>query len=390
MSALPRAAVCPASVVLPQRDYQTTFADDGNDRHAAMEFAVIERDFDKLPPKVAALLKTYVPESTFAELTLFYDFVNDAARTAERRTNRVERYASALPYEVPGTADVVAIDLAARVGLVVDWKGWEEVGAAAVNMQTTGYAIALAKLFDLDLVTVAIAYLGEGKQHVDIATIDAVDFDAWRVQLAALNLRVTAARRDPQPVISRHCRWCPAWEACPAQKSLALELRDDSALTRYEGMSLDDDATAADVYEFAQKAGVLLKRTKDALYARASHRPIPLRDGRWFGRVEKRGNLELVGDVVYDVIRAEHGQAIADKAVQRDATQASIKRALKAAGVKSVDGALKPILERVAKLDGSSRKTKIEIDVVDEAQLLRATPGAIAAGDALLQEAKAS
>jgi hypothetical protein len=244
-------------------------------------------------------------------------------------------------------------------------------------MQTTGYALSLARLFDLDTVTVAIAYLGEGKQHVDIATIDAIDFDAWRVSLAALHGRIAAARRDPQPVIGRQCRWCPAFAACPAQRQLALELQEPTAITRYEGMSLDDDAVAAEVHEWLGRARVLLKRTTDALYARAARRPIPLRNGQFFGRVQRPGDLKLTGDVVYDVVRALYGQEAADRAVGRDASQASIKRALKAAGVKSVAGELKAVLARVAEMGGSSRTPKIDMDVVDASQLLD-TPERIA------------
>lgn len=392
MSALPRVAVCAASAVLPQHEYGTQYAVDGTSRHAEMEAAIIRREYDKLPAEVAELLADYPPDGIYAELTMFYDFVNDSARSAERRESRVDRYASALPYEIPGTADVVAIDRANRRGLVVDWKGWEEVGAAAVNLQTTGYAMSLAKLFDLDVVIVAIAYLGEGKQHVDIATIDGPLFDLWKDQLANLQLAVTRARRNPLPVIGRQCRWCPAWEACPTQKALALELRDDSAVVRYEGASLEDDATAAEVYDWVTRARVLLKRTSDALYARAARRPIPLRNGQFFGRVERPGNLKLTGDVVYNVVRALHGQEAADRAVGRDASQASIKRALKAAGVKSVEGELKAVLKRVAEMGGSSRKPTIDMDVVDASHLLDTperiaseTTAALDAADQLLE-----
>jgi hypothetical protein len=102
MSVLPRANVCPASVTLPQQSYESEYADQGTERHAALELAVVNRDYDQLPDEVAALLADYAPTSTYAELTMFYDFVNDTARSAERRSNRVDRYASATPYEISG------------------------------------------------------------------------------------------------------------------------------------------------------------------------------------------------------------------------------------------------------------------------------------------------
>lgn len=390
MSALPRAAVCPASVVLPQTDYASEYSDGGNDRHAVMEAAVINREHDKLPPQVAQLLAEYDADRIYPELTLFYDWVNDAGRSSEKRTNRVDRYASATAYEIPGTSDVVAIDVKRRRGLVIDWKGWEEVGGAAINLQTSGYAIALARLFDLDEVTVAIAYLGEGKQYVDVAALDEVDFDAFRIQIKALNGRIAAARREPlkHMKVSRHCRWCSAFFDCAAQKALEIDLGDDKEIARIEGMiPFDNDELAAKAYDFVAKARVLLKRTSDALYARASQRPIPLSNGKWFGRVEKRGNLELVADVVYDVVRAKHGQVIADKAVERVATQTRLEAALKETGPKSLAAEKKAILDTVEKLNGSSRTPKSSIEECDQSKLAgprEVSPEAIEAADKLL------
>ncbi len=392
MSALPRANVCPTSIVLPQKDYESSFSDDGNTRHALMEAAVINKEWHKLPPEVAAILSEYGDLDIYPELTLFYDWVNDEGRTSERRTSRVDRYSSATAYEIPGTTDVAAIDRKRKRGVVVDWKGWEEVGLATVNLQTTGYATALARLFKLDEVTVVIAYLGEGKQHVDIAVLDEPNFKLYQSQIKALNLRIADARRAPleHVKISRHCRWCNAFEDCPAQRQLALQLRDDTVVQQFESMSLDDDATAADAYDFVSKARVLLKRTSDALYARASQRPIPLNNGKFFGRVEKRGNLELVADVVYDVVRAKHGQKIADLAVQRVATQTQLEEALRFVGAKTLKGAKKEILDRVEELKGSSRTPSTPIEECDAGKLAapRATStAAIDAADKLMLEA---
>lgn len=125
---------------------------------------------------------------------------------------------------------------------------------------------------------------------------------------------------------------------------------------------LDDDKTAADLYDQMQLVGILHKRMKSAVYARAAERPIPLNGGGSLGPVTKLGNRELNGDLAYEVIRRLHGQAIADKAVAREATQKQIKEA-----IGKGDPGLKKVMDELDRVKGITRKTRTEIEEIPDA-----------------------
>ena len=55
-SAIPRLLVCQAAAVLPQARYQTSHADDGQDRHEEMESAVTRGDIASIPDAVRELV----------------------------------------------------------------------------------------------------------------------------------------------------------------------------------------------------------------------------------------------------------------------------------------------------------------------------------------------
>ena len=360
MSAIPRALACPASMVLPHTAYDTAAADDGAANHAEMEAAAINREWSKLPPTVATMLNSYDPEHVYPELALVYNYVLHEGRVLDRQASR--DYAVVVPYEIPGTADLVAVDRLNRHGLVVDYKRFEEVGHPRVNGQTTGYAAALACTFDLDTVDVVIAYLGEGKRYCETATLDAVDFATYRAKLMTLDASIAGARVTPDAYLAtgRHCRWCPAFHACPEQTALVLELASDAQVIERQ-LPLDDDAYAANAYAFLARIKILSKRLNDAVYARAAERPIPLPNGKVLGRVEKRGNLTLDADTVYQVMRAQHGQDAADAAVKRTASQTGIEDALRGR-VKVLSKEKDAVLKRVEELGGTSRKPSTAIE----------------------------
>lgn len=373
MSAVPRTLACPASMVLPHTPYSNEFSEAGVVGHNEMESAAINREWHKLPPIVQDLLTAYDADHVYPELGLVYNYVLNTGRVIDRMAAR--DYRGIEPYEIPGTADLVAVDARRRRGLVVDYKRFEEVGHPSVNTQTLGYAAALARAFDLDEVDVAIAYLGEGKRYTETATLDGVDFDAHRIRLMTLDTTIAGARVDPNAYLQtgRHCRWCPAFHACPEQAALALELKTDPEVIERQ-LPLDNDEFAANAYAFLARIKILSKRLSDAVYARAAERPIPIGNGKVLGRVEKRGNLQLDADTVYQVMRAMHGQEAADASVRRTASQSGIEEALKLRGENPISKAKEFVLKRVEELGGTSRKPSTAIEEYTVCSIAEVTP----------------
>jgi hypothetical protein len=107
----------------------------------------------------------------------------------------------------------------------------------------------------------------------------------------------------------------------------------------------------------------------EALHARAADRPIPLHNGKLFAKRSTLGHRTLDGDKAYQLLRDKYGQEIADKAVAREATQASISLAPKSAGQKSIDAKVAAFVDELDKLGGVTRKPSTKFEEVAAKQL---------------------
>jgi len=84
-----------------------------------------------------------------------------------------------------------------------------------------------------------------------------------------------------------------------------------------EAVSLDNDDDAARFYELSKDLGMLLKRMRERLEARACEKPIPLANGLVYGQRPVKGARQLDGTMAYELIRDKHGQKIADAVDER-------------------------------------------------------------------------
>ena len=357
-SGVARALACPASLVLPQHRYETSHAAAGTERHADDEAAIdLGNEDDVLPAKVLAMIRPDDRKAT--ECAFAYDCATGTARELGHIKHRA--YADLSPFEIPGTADLVI--LGGGRAIVVDKKGHERVGAAETNEQTLSLALMVARTYGLDEITVVIYYeIGAP----DIATIGALDLDGHAERLKTLLVDIARAQVEPTKFLAmgKHCRYCQAFLSCPRQHALTLEVGSAQAAMAIEArIPFADDADAAAAFDLLGRIKMLTARISAALYARAAERPIPLLNGNVFGPREKQGNEKLDGDVVYAVIRDQHGQGIADAAVVRQATKKRIKEALVFAGSKGEIAKLeRAVLAEVAARGGSSRETKTVIE----------------------------
>ncbi len=345
-SSVPRLLVCPGSAHLPHHAYESKWADLGDGRHADAETAADMGATDELPDQVRELM---LPGDELAtECAMAYDVSDDTARALGHISWR--DYRDLRQMEIPMTIDLI-IRGSGRI-VVVDYKGFEEVDDAETNAQLATGALAVARAGAYTEVTVAIIYLGATWKPPSVALL--CEFD---LNLHADRLRALVASSDRTLRVSKHCKYCPAFHDCPEQKMLAVDAGGGALAIRIEGMipfANDDDA--ADAFDLMQRIKTLTTRIHAALYARAAERPIPLRNGKWLGKVQKQGNEKLDGDVVYDVVKALHGQNVADAAVIRSATKVRLKAAVKSAP------AMKAVLDEVRSLGGSKREDKEAIE----------------------------
>ena len=129
-------------------------------------------------------------------------------------------------------------------------------------------------------------------------------------------------------------------------------------------LPFESDTEAADAFDLLQRIKMLTTRLSAALYARAAERPIPLSDGRVLGAIEKQGNEKLDGDLVYAVVKEQHGQSVADAAVERKATKTKLRSALSfATGKGQAASAERKVLDTVRERGGATRETKTVVEV---------------------------
>lgn len=249
------------------------------------------------------------------ELAYAYDVETDTVRCLGPW---IDRAYDAGPTEVTGTLDLVSPPTAERGRwLVVDFKGVEEVDAAAVNLQLGFYALCVAREHQLDEVDVAIVYLEPGgRMRWDTATLGMFDLEgiADRVRGVA---RAVAAARAAGPhdyTTGYHCRRCPALVSCPAQTRAALALATDTAdVSALARMSAEDAGRA---WVKVKVLGELLDQVRAALSARAEVAGgLPLPDGERLVPVPQTRRA-LVLDKALPVLRERFGEQ-ADAAVDR-------------------------------------------------------------------------
>lgn len=372
-SAVARGLACPASLVLPQQDYRTEYADAGTERHEEQEEAIERGDLSSLPDDVRALI---VPGAKMAtELSFAYDPVNDTARALGKVTNHDYSPFRLSPFDIPGTIDLLVVGGGRAV--VVDYKGFEEVDEAYDNDQLATYALMVSRTWGYDAVTAAIVYLVAFRRP-SIATLSAGDLVFHRDRLRQLQLDAASARRDPAPFLSAgsHCKYCPAFLSCPEQSRLRNEVKSTTLdMQLAERMPLSSDVDAAEVYELWGRIKMLSQRIGAALHARAAERPIPLPDGRVFGPRPVKGHDELDGNITYEVVRAKYGQGIADAAVERNATKKQLKAALGfAVGKGKLAAAEREVIDLVREKGGVTNTPKMKIEEHIPQRLLKAVP----------------
>lgn len=351
-SGIERHAICAASAVLPHVGTVSDDAARGTVIHAFLEAvnakgreAALADVPDDLRPVCEALDVSKLPTNPrlfAAEVAFAFHTVTGKARELGRGIGR--RYDCAST-EIAGTADVIAL-LDDDGVFVADFKsGWSRRTAARDSLQLRFYALAAARAYGRSRAQVQVIRIFEdGETWTDEASLDAFDIDSFAADLSALASSVEADRKlyaegvEPQMVEGAHCRWCPAFSRCPAKAALisippSVEITPEGASAAYQRIRLYKQAL--------EKAEEILRD-----YARAN--PIPLPDGSVYG-VRYDDARRIDGKVAEKVLREWFGQA-ADAGIEVDVSQASIKRALAAAGNRGVK--LADVLAEIEKRGG--------------------------------------
>ena len=348
-SRLELATSCPSAFSLSWRDDRTVHSDAGKAIHAAFESRIIAGDIPE------ALTATF-PNVTqwFAETRMAWNVATHVGRIIGYGGSR--DYSSIEPTEMAGTCDVYGID-GDRV-IVVDWK-LRYFTAAEHNLQLRWYAMALASALGKELATVAI-FPEVGAPS--IAELDFFHFDDFAKRLEAITLAVNKPTTDYN--VGPQCRHCPGYLACPQnRRELGFVASGATDVEVAMWLPLNTDEGAAATYDLLVRLETLAKRVRAAVIARSVERPIPLNGGMGlvYGPRPVSGVRRIDGDKAYDLIRETYGQAVADQAVTRDATQVSIKAAFKAANI-APEPETKKLMKALEAAGAITQKDSVKIE----------------------------
>lgn len=289
VSGLARAEACPASTALPQVEQPPSqWSEEGREIHRYVERLALGI------PRAAALLS--VPEecrarceaidlspiesalSARATVLSEWPLAWDSATGETRPLSGGPRsYSDARPGELCGTPDL-AWRAEGDVAVVLDIKtGWGELPPPAESLQLLGYAVQVAALFGVDSAVVGYLLLREGAPaRLWTATLDALALDAAEERIVAAMRGAQGPGARDRLRLGPHCKYCPAFLACPAQATLL-----SAAAGKTPAELVGDDLPAAverlDALERATDAARRLLRE------RAMAHPISLPDGTVYG-----------------------------------------------------------------------------------------------------------
>lgn len=361
-SGLARAIACPSSEALPHVNSSGVYAQAGTARHTFMEaVGKVGRDIalaavpDEHREMCEAIDLEDMPTNLACEVTFAYDCATGNARELGRSLGR--DYSEATKAEIVGTIDTLGV--AADSLYIGDYKGHEYVSAKG-NPQLLFAAMCAAKVYAKDVATLEITNIrgsSNTRNRATVDTFDLADFEAQLRKTVEMVVAIKSGTLSPNYNQGAHCKYCPAFDSCPAKTALIRTMAGD------EGQAMITEENAVDAYGKYLQMKAMMAKVTAAIHAYASERPIPLPDGREFGSREKLGNEKLDGNIVYETIREQLGQEAADIAVKRSATKAGIAKAVKHA---KPDGTLKAATERVLAtvrhLDGATREMTTTID----------------------------
>jgi len=274
-------------------------------------------------------------------------------------------YSGVRPGEIAMTIDVLIIG--DDYVIVLDFKtGRTDLGPAKDSDQLLSAAVFAASAYNKAKAYGGYIYLRDGNQWRDMAEWDVFDLEAYASKITKmeeeLSVVESAVERGIAPDVTsgRHCQFCPAFSACPAQKSLAIELATgndaapwNASLTRGQ---------MADAWEKVKLVQSMVNRVKKAIIAEAVREPVKLNNGKTLGSFVKDGNEKLDGSVVHEVISGMYGEEVADSSVTFSATKSGIKAALKEHKIEKPTVGQKKVIEAVREAGGATRSKSTKVD----------------------------
>ena len=351
LAPLPPEAVSRASVV-GSASHATIAAALG---HAAGEPFALSEDERATADACAARALDWLaalPGRHEAEVAYAWDVY---ARKARRLVQRHARdYADVdRSREIPCTLDVVS---KGAIPTVLDWKTGRasHVEPSRDNAQLLLGALCLASETGAERVEVGLVFLGDGSEpaRASLATVDALDLDAFASELERLFRSIPTA----EPTPGAHCteRYCRRLGQCDATRSALLAVAAPEVPQAWpvavDARDIQSAAHAAWLLETARLAEAVSGRATAAVRAwTAEHGgTLPLGDGRVYGPSPGPGRIDA--RVALPVLAAE-GLDL-EVAAPRSVSRESIGEGFRARGGEAISAGVRRVVAAIEAAGG--------------------------------------
>jgi hypothetical protein len=310
------------------------------------------KDLPSLRARIEQLKKMRVPSLAQAEVAFAWDPYTDTAHLLTDQTGARD-YSKASDREVCGTADLVFFDLWDENLLRVDdLKSGYMADLVDHEDQMRFLGLAAARAWHVDRVTLRVWRLsGEDEPQSTETTVYDYELDEIAAELRGMfeafdQADQASIRPRPGPYCADH--FCPARAACPAWDEAAMALVPAERLV--PAYRLTGPISSAEEAQYRLGLLPLLRKAvgdyEQQLREFADEAGgIVTVDGVWKLHTDARELLEATADAL-GIVEQELGMEGARVAVDLKLSAASIKRAVKAAGL-PVAATTEKIVERV-------------------------------------------
>lgn len=391
-SGIGRAMACRASCVLAQADHVSDEAESGTAMHSFLERVAALRAEGKVAEEAAAVALTEAPEDEqpflasipveelptdpkafAAEVALAFDAATGKCREIGRGLAR--NYGEVAPTEFVGTVDIAALMDSDGV-FVADWKKrGRYVRAARDNWQIRAGLVAAAGAWGRTRGRGSIIRIYEdGDVYRDRGDLSAPDLEQARYELTMLAVsivkdRAAYSRGEQIPATTgSHCRYCPSFQFCPANLTLARRMAAEPQAVQIELEALVTRETAPQVVRALAQAKAIVKAIEDAIDSLASQaaadgQPLEMGDGTVYAPIPRQRE-SIDGELAAPILRAELGEH-ASVAIALDVTKAGIKKAIgrKLNGARGVSKIEADVIEKLRKAGAVKRSVSYSCDI---------------------------
>lgn len=347
MSRLPIVARCPAAWALPHAEEAEPSEPSRRGRAIHAFLADVsehgrEAALERVPEEYRAIceaidtdtLPTHLAHEVAFRLNLRTGTARELGRNIDRNYE-IDR-SDWDEYCIDGTADLVGIDEEADAVVVYDYKtGWSAQDDAADHWQIKALALAAAWAYGKSNARIGIIRVWEtGHVSYRVAELDAFDLAGVAEDLhRILDARARAwedlrAGRAPSVTTGRHCRYCPAFHACPAQVALVRQAAAAPEDLERKLAELITPENAAKAYHRIVEVQLVLDRVMHQIKALAEKAPIPLGNNRMLGPVE-RTRESIVAEKALPILREHFGEDVAEVAAEVAVTKTRLRDALR-------------------------------------------------------------